>query len=69
MKLKLRQEYEVKSYESPSARKVWIEMTSSYLMSLIFFMSPSARKVWIEMQEDEEDYNASYVTFREEGVD
>ena len=34
--------------ESPSARKVWIEMTA-YINSCTNVTSPSARKVWIEI--------------------
>ena len=53
---------------SPSARKVWIEM------SIIFrrrfpAVSPSARKVWIEIVILINSFAINPVTFRKEGVD
>ena len=35
--------------ESPSARKVWIEISKDFLRPSMT-SSPSARKVWIEME-------------------
>ena len=35
--------------ESPSARKVWIEICIESSAVFIFVQSPSARKVWIEI--------------------
>ena len=54
--------------QSPSARKVWIEIA---LVACILncLKSPSARKVWIEIQPNNKLKAATYVTFREEGVD
>ena len=54
--------------KSPSARKVWIEITINPLLAL-GSLSPSARKVWIEMFETRHKPQNSTVTFREEGVD
>ena len=34
---------------SPSARKVWIEISDQIVTLLTEAMSPSARKVWIEI--------------------
>ena len=39
----------LQSSASPSARKVWIEMSLFRQIKMINFESPSARKVWIEI--------------------
>ena len=54
--------------ESPSARKVWIEMYPPKSLKNCT-ASPSARKVWIEILLDLMRYATASVTFREEGVD
>ena len=43
-------EYVRKSYKSPSARKVWIEIKTENYLNEKGRMSPSARKVWIEIK-------------------
>ena len=53
---------------SPSARKVWIEISDAGV-SVVTFRSPSARKVWIEIAEKAAWQECQEVTFREEGVD
>ena len=54
--------------ESPSARKVWIEM-EMVLKKDYHEVSPSARKVWIEIGKTGTQRKRPAVTFREEGVD
>ena len=54
---------------SPSARKVWIEITLTSLRKLNVASSPSARKVWIEILSISSKISSIGVTFREEGVD
>ena len=54
---------------SPSARKVWIEMSGDASAWLRQWVSPSARKVWIEITVPQKRQQGADVTFREEGVD
>ena len=55
--------------QSPSTRKVWIEI----IYILVYFSytkgSPSTRKVWIEIQALSLPQNTAVVTFHTEGVD
>ena len=38
--------------ESPSARKVWIEIEIDAILKNLYEESPSARKVWIEIVQE-----------------
>ena len=54
--------------QSPSARKVWIEILRSHTLRPAC-ESPSARKVWIEIYYKRTSQICASVTFRKEGVD
>ena len=54
---------------SPSARKVWIEISSNMFVKVLLIPSPSARKVWIEIMVFPQIGCEITVTFRKEGVD
>ena len=58
----------IRQKESPSARKVWIEIRSGE-RHIRTGESPSARKVWIEMLQRTALKAWTEVAFRKEGVD
>ena len=56
--------------ESPSTRRVWIEIKSAAVSSGLKEVSPSTRRVWIEIiSADEIKKQLSKVTLHTEGVD
>ena len=56
--------------ESPSMRRVWIEIARPPLRALLPTRSPSMRRVWIEIADMVSDtVDAANVTLHAEGVD
>ena len=55
--------------ESPSMRRVWIEIDFSALLFYGLIPSPSMRRVWIEIETGEHGVYTHTVTLHAEGVD
>ena len=62
--------YIISHYESPSMRRVWIEINQHSQKTNYRFRSPSMRRVWIEIAVRGYQYRAGLtVTLHAEGVD
>ena len=54
--------------QSPSLRRVWVEIANSTISVSVNSVSPSLRRVWVEIYKYRNDYDDEDVTLLAEGV-